>query len=220
MKIDNEFTVSVPIEQAWEVLTDLEGIAPCLPGAQLTGFDGGTVKGKVKIKVGPVTAEYAGSASFVEKDDASYRAVIDAKGKDPRGAGNASALITARLRAQGAHTVVKVDTDLKISGKLAQFGSGMIKEVSEKLLGQFVVNLEQRLAASEGGGSQPGHAAAEGKTSNSGSVPPHAVATRAPPEPEALDLMELAGGAIYKRLIPVAIGAAVVAAVIVYRRVR
>jgi carbon monoxide dehydrogenase subunit G len=209
MKIDNEFTVSIPIDQAWEVLTDLEGIAPCLPGAQLTGSDGDTFRGKVKVRVGPVTAEYAGNASFVEKDDAAYRAVIQAKGKDPRGAGNASALITARLSPQGAHTSVNVDTDLKISGKIAQFGSGMIKEVSEKLLGQFVVNLEARLAASEITAPEP-----------MDSTQPRAASARATPEPEALDLIELAGGAVYKRLLPFALGAAVVVAVIVYRRVR
>ncbi|MGJ6967280.1 SRPBCC domain-containing protein [Streptosporangium sp. G11] len=147
MKIDNEFTVSVPIDQAWAVLTDLEGIAPCMPGAQLTGVDGDVYSGKVKIKVGPVVSEYAGTARFVEKDDADHRAVIDAKGRDSRGAGNASAVITARLRADGTRTVVTVDTDLKISGKIAQFGNGMIKEISGKLLGQFVDCLEGKLSA-------------------------------------------------------------------------
>ncbi|AWS45088.1 SRPBCC family protein [Streptosporangium sp. 'caverna'] len=147
MKIDNEFTVSVPIGQAWAVLTDLEGIAPCMPGAQLTGVDGDVYSGKVKIKVGPVVSEYAGTVRFVEKDDTNHRAVIDAKGRDSRGAGNASAVITAQLRADGARTVVTVDTDLKISGRIAQFGNGMIKEISGKLLGQFVDCLEGKLAA-------------------------------------------------------------------------
>jgi carbon monoxide dehydrogenase subunit G len=147
MKIANEFTVHVPIETAWKVLTDLEGIAPCLPGAQLTGVDGDIYKGKVKVKVGPVISEFAGTAKFVEKDDTAYRGVIDAKGRDARSAGNAAATITARLRPDGDSTVVSVDTDLKISGKLAQFGSGMIKEVSEKLLGQFVASLEAKIAA-------------------------------------------------------------------------
>jgi uncharacterized protein len=209
VKIDNEFTVSVAIDQAWDILTDLEGIAPCLPGAQLTGADGDVFRGRVKIKVGPVISEYAGTATFIEKDKTAYRAVIDAKGKDSRGAGNASAWITAQLRPDGDRTVVTVDTDLKISGKIAQLGSGMIKEVSAKLLGQFVDNLEAKLAAT---------------------APPHAltaVPTQTAPAgatdatPEALDLMELAGGAVYKRVIPVIVGiAAVAAVVIVYRRVR
>jgi carbon monoxide dehydrogenase subunit G len=145
MKIDNEFTVGVPIERAWAVLTDLEGIAPCMPGAVLTGVEGDVYSGKVKVKVGPITSEYAGTAQFIEKDQASYRAVIDAKGRDARGAGQAAAMITAHLRADGSNTVVSVDTDLKISGKIAQFGSGMIKDVSAKLLGQFVDCLEGKL---------------------------------------------------------------------------
>jgi hypothetical protein len=218
MKIDNEFTVSVPIDQAWEVLTDLAGIAPCLPGAQLTGSEGDTYTGKIKIKVGPVTSEYAGTASFSEKDDTTYRAVIDAKGRDPRGAGNASATITASLRPDGERTVVSVDTDLKISGKIAQFGNSMMAEVSEKLLGQFVDCLERKLvstsaipapeaAVTTATGAEVGAAAAS---------PP----TQPTPEPEALDLMELAGGAVAKRVVPVAIGVAVVAAVVIYLIVR
>jgi carbon monoxide dehydrogenase subunit G len=149
MKITNEFTVHTPIERAWAVLTDLEGIAPCMPGARLTGVEGDTYKGKVKVKVGPVVSEFAGTARFAEKDEAAYRAVIDAKGRDARSAGNAAALVTAVLTPAGSSTSVSVDTDLKISGKLAQFGSGMIKEVSGKLLAQFVDNLEAKLAAEE-----------------------------------------------------------------------
>jgi len=162
MKIDHEFTVSVPIERAWAVLTDLEAIAPCMPGAQLTGVDGDVYSGKVKIKVGPVVSQYAGTVKFLEKDDASYRAVIDAKGRDSRGAGNASAAITAQLRPDGDRTHVSVDTDLKITGRIAQFGSGMIKEVSNKLLGQFVASLEQKLLADGGAAdsAEPGTATA------------------------------------------------------------
>ncbi|NLU74005.1 hypothetical protein HCC61_15170 [Streptomyces sp. HNM0575] len=167
MKIDNEFTVGVPAERAWEVLTDLEGIAPCLPGAQLTGVDGDVYSGKVRVKVGPVISQYAGTAQFVEKDDAAHHAVISAKGKDSRGAGNASALIDARMRAEGDKTVVSVSTDLNVTGKIAQFGSGMIKEVSTKLLGQFVENLEAQLLAPaatehEGTAADPAPAGATG----------------------------------------------------------
>ncbi|MFI6244323.1 SRPBCC family protein [Micromonospora sp. NPDC050795] len=147
MKITNEFAVTVPIDRAWAVLTDLEGLAPCLPGAQLTDVDGDVYQGRVRVKVGPVVSEFAGTARFVEKDDAAYRGVIDARGRDARSTGTASALVTAHLRPDGDRTLVSVDTDLKISGKLAQFGSGMIKEVSGKLLAQFVANLEAKLAA-------------------------------------------------------------------------
>ncbi|WP_433795081.1 SRPBCC family protein [Actinoplanes sp. CA-252034] len=147
MKITNEFTVQIPVDEAWKVLTDLEGIAPCMPGARLTGVEGDVYQGKVKVKVGPVISEFAGTARFTAKDDSAYRAVIDAKGRDARSAGNASATVSASLTPEGpTATKVSVDTDLKISGKLAQFGSGMIKEVSSKLLAQFVANLESKLA--------------------------------------------------------------------------
>src|ERR1700739_3739838 len=147
MKLDNEFTVGVPIEQAWAVLTDLELIAPCMPGAQLTGVTDGVYSGKVKIKVGPVSAEYAGTAQFSVKDETAYRAVIDARGRDSRGNGNATALTSAQLQRAGESTMVSVSTDLTIAGRIAQFGGGMIKEVSAKLLGQFVTCREGKLNA-------------------------------------------------------------------------
>ncbi|MEU7906776.1 SRPBCC family protein [Actinoplanes sp. NPDC049118] len=204
MKITNEFAVNTPIERAWAVLTDLEGIAPCLPGASLTGVDGDTYAGRVKVKVGPVVSDFAGTARFLEKDEQARRAVIDAKGRDSRSAGNAAAVVTAQLRPDGDRTLVSVDTDLKISGKLAQFGSGMIKEVSGRLLGQFVANLEAKLAAGE-----PAPAPSV--------VPP--VAETPSAQAPALDLLELGGRSVYKRLIPLGIGVAV-AAVIVWVVVR
>jgi carbon monoxide dehydrogenase subunit G len=148
MKIAHEFTVPAGVDRAWEVLTDLELIAPCLPGAQITGRDGEAYRGKLKVKVGPVVSEFAGTASFVEKDDAAKVAVIEGKARDARGAGNASATITARLVADGeGSTRASVEADMKISGKLAQFGSGMIQEVSAKLIGTFVQCLEGKIAA-------------------------------------------------------------------------
>ena len=147
MKIANEFTVSAPIEKAWDVLTDLEQVIPLMPGAQMTGRDGEDVSGKVKVKVGPVTSEFSGKVRFVEQNRDEHRAVIDAKGKEARGTGNAAATVTAQLHDAGDHTRVTVDTDLKIVGKLAQFGSSMLQQVSEKLLGQFVESLETKLAA-------------------------------------------------------------------------
>ncbi|MFI7491931.1 SRPBCC domain-containing protein [Micromonospora echinaurantiaca] len=180
MKITNEFAVNTPIERAWAMLTDLEGIAPCLPGAQLTGVDGDVYRGKVKVKVGPVVSEFAGTARFVEMDGSRYRGVIDAKGRDARSAGNASALVTAQLRPDGDRTLVTVDTDLTISGKLAQFGSGMIKEVSAKLLAQFVANLEARLAAEEASGPAPA-----GSPAGSTGRPESAAAATTPGTPPA-----------------------------------
>lgn len=205
MKIEHEFTVSATPEEAWKVLTDLEGIAPCMPGARLTGVEGDVYSGKVKIKVGPVISEYAGTARFVEKDDATYQAVIDAKGKDSRGAGNASARIHAGLQEDPQGTRVTVSTDLTISGKIAQFGSAMIKDVSAKLLGQFVDNLEQKLH-SEPEPAEPVVPLARADVTAGVTVEK---------EPEALDLLDLAGGTVVQRALPVA-AAAVVAAVIIY----
>lgn len=211
MKIDNEFDVGVPVERAWQALTDLEGLAPCMPGAQLTGVEGEVYRGRVKVKVGPVISQFAGTARFVEKDEAAHHAVISAVGKDTRGAGNASATIDARLRAEGTGTVVTVTTDLNISGKLAQFGSGMIKEISEKLFAQFVENVEARLLATEK------EAETETETEKEAESPAVAEPGPAPQqqsEPEPLDVMRVAGASLRKRLIPVAVAAVVVAVVI------
>jgi uncharacterized protein len=214
MKLDNEFTVGVPIEQAWTVLTDLELIAPCMPGAQLTGVNDGVYTGKVKIKVGPVTAEYAGTAKFTEKDAAAYRAVIDARGRDSRGQGNANAVIAAQLRADGSNTVVTVDTDLSIAGRIAQFGSGMIKEVSAKLLGQFVECLEQKLGSAAQAPSA-GSAAASSAAAT-GAASPHSASLDSPAsgEPAPLDLMKVAGGSINKRVLPLVVAVVTIVVII------
>lgn len=196
MKIANQFTVSAPIDQAWDVLCDLEQVIPLMPGAQLTGHEGEDYSGKVKVKVGPVTSEFSGKVRFVEQDRGQYCAVIDAKGKETRGTGNAAATVTAQLQADGDKTSVTVDTDLKIVGKLAQFGSGMLQQVSEKLLGQFVDSLEAKLAAE----SVAAPATPEGPP-QVGRIPEprHAVTSA---EPEPIDLLELAGGDQLKKYAP------------------
>jgi uncharacterized protein len=143
MELTNDFTVNAPIDTAWDTLTDVERIAPCLPGAQLTEIEGDTYRGLVKVKVGPITAQFKGQASFVEKDTEQHRAVLKAEGRDTGGKGNASALITAQLEPIATDvTKVTVATDLTITGKVAQFGRGALADVSEKLLKQFVTNLE------------------------------------------------------------------------------
>ena len=179
MKIANEFTVSAPIEQAWDVLSDLEQVVPLMPGAALVGRDGDDYLGTVKVKVGPVTSEFTGKVHFVERSRDQHRAVIDGKGKEARGTGNAAATVTTQLHEAGERTRVTVDTDLKIVGKLAQFGSGMLQQVSEKLLSQFVDSLETKLAA-------------ENTTPTDGDSPkPTLNSTVAEPVP--IDLLELAG---------------------------
>src|SRR5829696_8217368 len=143
MELVNDFTVNVPVDEAWKTLTDVERIAPCLPGAQLQEVEGDVYRGVVKIKVGPILAQFKGQATFIEKDDANHKAVLKAEGRDTAGKGNASALITAKLDPQGEGTTkVTVSTDLTITGKVAQFGRGALADVSTKLLGQFVDCLE------------------------------------------------------------------------------
>jgi len=153
MELSNEFDVAAPIDDAWKVLTDLETIAPCMPGAQLTEVEGDDYRGTVKIKVGPITAKFKGTASFVEQDVANHRAVLRAKGKDTGGKGNADATITAQLSPAGTGTHVVIDTDLAISGRVAQFGRGALADVSSKLLGQFVDCLETNVLGGDGSAS-------------------------------------------------------------------
>jgi uncharacterized protein len=204
MKLDNEFRVSAPIERAWEVLNDIPLIAPCLPGAQLTGYDNDEYSGTVKIKVGPVTADYSGKAVFVVRDAQARHIEISASGRDSRGSGNASAVITADMARDGDGTTVSISTDLKISGKVAQFGKSMIAEVSGKLIDQFVACIEQQLL---GDAVIDDVAAQSVRVAGAGAGPGTATEVRpimASEPVEALDLMALAGGSVYKRLAPVA----------------
>jgi carbon monoxide dehydrogenase subunit G len=209
MKIANEFIVSAPIEEAWDVLIDLEQVIPLMPGAQMTGHEGDDVLGKVKVKVGPVTSEFSGKVHFVERDRDQRRAVIDAKGKEARGTGNAAATVTAVLHEAGDRTRVTVDTDLKIVGKLAQFGSGMLQQVSEKLLGQFVESLEAKLANSD-----EADTGVPAQVDSLTAVPRPVAAASAQPEPAPIDLLELAGGAALKKYAPLVLGAFAAAAAV------
>ncbi len=156
MELTNEFNVNVPVDEAWDVLTDVTRIAPAMPGAKLETVEGDEYRGVVKVKVGPVTAEYKGAATFLERDPLSHRAVLRAEGRETRGQGNATATITATLVAEGTGTRVSVVTDLSITGRAAQFGRGVLADVSNKLLGQFVSSLETTVL---GGGGRSGGAA-------------------------------------------------------------
>jgi carbon monoxide dehydrogenase subunit G len=147
VELHHSFRVPIGVDEAWTTFNDLERIAPCLPGAQLTSVDGDDFTGKAKVKVGPVSMQFSGSGRFVERDRENNRAVIEATGKDSRGNGTAAATVTARLEPDGDGTRVLVDTDLKVSGKVAQFGQGMISEIGGKLLDQFASCLATTLAA-------------------------------------------------------------------------
>ena len=195
MKLEHTFTVPVPVEKAWEVLLDLPRIAPCMPGATLTGVEGDEFTGTVKVKLGPIGLTYSGKGRFVERDEAAHRVVVEASGRDTRSAGTAGATITANLVGQGDETLVDVVTDLTVTGKPAQFGRGMISDVSAKLLGQFADCLAGKLAA----GDEPA-APAEGVTAVSGgsgdvqpAATPAAAATATLDEAEPVDLFRLAG---------------------------
>ena len=148
MELNNEFEVAMPVDDAWAVLTDIEKIAPCMPGAELKEVEGDEYRGVVKVKVGPITASYKGIARFEDLDAKAHKAVLKAEGRETRGQGNATALITATLSPSTKGTKVEVATDLAITGKVAQFGRGVLADVSAKLLDQFVHNLESTVLAS------------------------------------------------------------------------
>jgi carbon monoxide dehydrogenase subunit G len=217
MELNNSFEVARPIDEAWEVLTDVERIAPCLPGAQLEEIKGDEYLGIVKVKVGPITAQYKGTASFVERDDVNHKAVLKADGRDTRGAGNASALITADLEAVDASTTkVDVSTDLTVTGKVAQFGRGVMADVSAKLMGQFADNLSEMLEADTGGADTGGaDAAASGSPTPGSAAPTGATVAAEPAEVEAVDLIGLAGGAVLKRLVPTVIVIALIVIILI-----
>jgi carbon monoxide dehydrogenase subunit G len=150
VKINNEFTVSVPVDQAWDVMLDLERVAPCLPGAAIQGSEDDEYQGTMKVKIGPITANYKGTVKVEEADEENHRAVMQATGRDARGQGTASATIVSTLQEEGDETRVKVETDMKLTGRAAQFGRGIAQDVATKMLTQFAECLERELS---GGGA-------------------------------------------------------------------
>jgi uncharacterized protein len=216
MDLNHQFTVNVPIAEAWVILTDLERIAPCLPGAQLTEVEGDTYRGQVKIKVGPILAQFKGQASFVSRDDVAHKATLKGEGRDTTGKGNASALITAELTSVSpTSTTCTVHTDLTISGKVAQFGRGALADVSDKLLAQFSENLNQ-LITSAPSTSTPTTAAAPVETAAPAPTEQPAIRMINSPEVAPLDLLGTAGAPILKRAIPALIAVVAVVAALVY----
>jgi uncharacterized protein len=240
-KLLNEFTVNRPIAEAWNVLTDVERIAPCMPGAALEEIEGDVFRGVVKVKLGAISTAFKGQANFIERDDAAHRAVLKGEGRDTTGKGNASALITAQLESIDAgKTKCVVETDLHITGKVAQFGRGIMGDVSKKLMNQFATNLNTMLD------QQPGAASAAPKETTT-STPPAAAAAQtgsdAPPPvanastngattsdapkvrkidgPAAapIELSDVAGSAILKRVLPL-VGGLVLLSILVRRLTR
>jgi uncharacterized protein len=147
MELEHSFTVPVPEERAWEVLLDVKRVAPCMPGATLDSVDGDEIKGRIKVKVGPIAMTYAGTARFTERDPQAHIITLEASGKETRGAGTASATVRSMLEGQGNQTHVVVHTTLNVTGRPAQFGRGVMAEVGGKLIGIFASNLADMLAA-------------------------------------------------------------------------
>ena len=217
MKLEHEFTVPTAIDEAWKVLLDVERVAPCMPGATLLTVDGDEFTGTVKVKVGPIQVTYKGQAKFAERDDSGYRAVIEASGKEARGSGTAAATVTAQLTPSGdAATTVAVETELNVTGRPAQFGRGVMEEVAGKLIGQFAKCLAEELGspAAAAAPSEPAAAPPKTETSAPRQVPPPAR------EAEPIDLLDVAGESVAKRLVPVAAVLALLLLIIWGRRRR
>src|SRR6266487_3175481 len=238
MEMDHSFTVPVPPERAWDVLLDVERIAPCMPGASVDEFDGEVVTGRIKVKVGPVSLTYRGTAKFTERDPDAKVIVLEASGKETRGAGTASATVRATLEPGGEGTIASMHTTMNVTGRPAQFGRGVMVEVGGKLVEQFAQNLRQLItddsaggsaaAATEAGAATDGSASADQATAQDGPghtqpspvVPSAATsaattptATAQPPAASAdsINLVKLVGPALLKRVVPVAVIAAVLA---------
>jgi len=159
MDLEHSFTIPVPPEQAWQILLDVEQVAPCMPGATVDKVDGDVISGKVKVKVGPVSLTYAGSARFTEKDEATRTVVLDASGKETRGSGTAAATVTSSLQDEGGQTRVVVHTSMTVTGRPAQFGRGVIAEVGGRIIEKFATNLASQLAGGQPASGQPASAA-------------------------------------------------------------
>lgn len=152
MKLENAFDVPVGIDDAWAALTDIEGIVPCMPGATLTEVvDDTTYRGAVSVRLGPVALTFNGTATFAERDDDNYRALVKTKGSDSKGRGNVAADVTFFLRPEGEGTRVSIETDLRLSGAVAQYGrgAGMIADVASHWIGEFADCLRARLLAGD-----------------------------------------------------------------------
>jgi hypothetical protein len=235
-KLLNEFTVIRPIEETWKVLTDIERIAPCMPGATLEEIAGDVFRGTVKVKLGAIATAFKGQATFIERDDTNHRAVLKAEGRDTTGKGNAAAEITAHLEeVDPATTKVVVETDLHITGKVAQFGRGIMGDVSKKLINQFATNLNTMIAQPESAAApevDTTAAAASADAPESGTTNGESAASSVRdgairdsgvrkingPAAAPIELSDVAGSAILKRILPLIGG--LVLLFIIARRLR
>jgi carbon monoxide dehydrogenase subunit G len=205
MELVHDFSVPVPADQAWDLLTDVERIAPCLPGAAITSVDGDDFEGGMKVKVGPIGMTFKGGGSFVEKNATDRRAVIEAKGRDAKGNGGAQATVTATLDEHDGVTDVHVVTNLNVTGKAAQFGGGVLKDISNRMLAQFATHLSQVIQAGAPGDSAGPGAASTAGVSATAAPRPSLAAVPASDSVDALGLL-VGSDALAKVIRPVAVG--------------
>jgi carbon monoxide dehydrogenase subunit G len=238
VQLEHTFTVPADVETVWQAVLDPERVAPCMPGATLTEVEGQSFSGTVKVKMGPISLLYKGSGEFLETDEAARRVVIKASGKDSRGNGTAAATVTVTLRPDGESTTGEVRTDLSVTGKPAQFGRGMISEVGGKILDSFATSLATRLTpeppapdepappklsvveSSDESSASNGKPADEPNSNPPGNAKPAGpkLAPVAPPEPEPIDLLSVAGPSVVKRAAPLVLLLFVVLVVVALRR--
>lgn len=219
MRLVNTFDVPADIESAWQTLLNLELVAPCMPGATLTSFDGNSFTADMKVKLGPVLMSYAGEGAIISRDEASFTVVIEAKGKERQGGGGAKALVTVQLVCAGpSSTTANIDTDLTVNGKAAQFGRGLMVDVSKQIIAQFAANLAKVIdvaGASRSPANEPD--SAETVVRDGAIVLATSAASAATPAPianEPLDLSSVAFGAVLKRAVLVLIAVCLVAYVV------
>ncbi|MGB0210073.1 MAG: SRPBCC family protein [Ilumatobacteraceae bacterium] len=220
--ITNEFTVNLPIDEAWPIICDVERIAPCLPGAQLQEIEGTTYRGVVKIKLGAITANFKGEAEFIERDDTAHRAKLAASGRDTGGRGNARADVTAEAESLSpTSTRCTVTAELNITGKVAQFGRGIMGDVSKKLMDQFSTNLntmldEEQLSDDAESSAPDDETATTDDAAPTDPAPADGVRHIDGPAAEPIDVANLAGAAVAKRAVPAVL--AVIVLVLILRR--
>ncbi len=222
MKLENEFTVPAPIGQAWDVLLDLERVAPCLPGAALEGSEGAVHNGTMTVKIGPITARYKGTVEIEEADEQARRAVMRAKARDARG-GTAAATITSTMQEVADGTRVQVETEMRITGPAAQFGRGVMQDVSAKMMGRFADCLAEQMSggpapAAEPTATTPRRPAATPPPGPAGDSAEAAAKPR--PTEDVLDLGEASREAVIKRAAPIAAGIAGLILLLAIRRRR
>jgi carbon monoxide dehydrogenase subunit G len=210
MELRNAFTVPAGIEDAWRLMLDVRELAPCMPGATVDDVRGDEVLGQVRVKLGPIALTYRGTVTFLDRDEEKHRVVLDAKAKEARGGGTAGARITASMEPAAAGTEITVVTDLRVTGKPAQFGRGVMADVSERIIGQFADNLARQLAADKSEAGHPETGQSAGGYAANGTRPTFSgTSTRAP---ESLDLLQAVG--TRRLLVPaLAAGGVLIAAV-------